>query len=36
MGLNIRRRVKFPADSVHTLATNDNYTVEKDQEVKTQ
>jgi len=28
--------VKFPADSVHSLATNDHVTVENDQEVKTQ
>ncbi|QDS70608.1 hypothetical protein FKW77_000387 [Venturia effusa] len=28
--------VKFPADAVYTLATNDHYTVEADGEVKTQ
>ncbi|TID26885.1 hypothetical protein E6O75_ATG01378 [Venturia nashicola] len=28
--------VKFPADKVHTLATNDYYTVEADGEVKIQ
>jgi len=28
--------VEFPADSVHTMATNDCYTVEHDQEMTTQ
>ena len=28
--------VKFPADSVHAMKSNDHYTVEADQEVKTQ
>ncbi|KAF2668249.1 hypothetical protein BT63DRAFT_425577 [Microthyrium microscopicum] len=28
--------VKFPEDKVHTLSTNDKYSVEHDQEVKTQ
>ncbi|KAF1808161.1 hypothetical protein P152DRAFT_254407 [Eremomyces bilateralis CBS 781.70] len=27
---------KFPTDKVHTLATNENWTVEADQEVRTQ
>lgn len=27
---------EFPADTVHSLATNDHVTVEADQEVKTQ
>ncbi|KAF2136756.1 uncharacterized protein K452DRAFT_236917 [Aplosporella prunicola CBS 121167] len=27
---------EFPADTVHSLATNDHITVEADQEVKTQ
>jgi hypothetical protein len=29
-------RVKFPADKVHTLQSNDSWTVEADQEVRTQ
>jgi len=28
--------VEFPADSVHTMATNDAYTVEQDQVMTTQ
>ncbi|KAF2430095.1 hypothetical protein EJ08DRAFT_250982 [Tothia fuscella] len=28
--------VEFPKDQVHSLATNDHYTVENDGEVKTQ
>jgi hypothetical protein len=28
--------VEFPADSVHTMATNDSYTVEQDQVMTTQ
>lgn len=28
--------VEFPKDAVHSLSTNDHYTVEKDGEVKTQ
>jgi len=28
--------VKFPADSVHTMASNDAYTVEQDQEMSIQ
>lgn len=28
--------VKFPADSVHTLSDNEHWSVEQDQEVKTQ